>query len=269
MRTVAEPIEGTEVRVEPRDEPGVLVDGVPADLDHVCKADVRVDLLGDASGMGAGGEGVAGATTAARSRSFVVEHVLGPLGLRGVTAANVVGIRDEWDFARPEHRFCYAARLGPEQVVGHPAGLPNPAVAEVLGEVGIVEGDPQPRRTVSKPFSFEANGGVVELRPREYGAGVRFDATYGEASTVAEVDPRGANDEALVESVCNSTTPYLSPTEEEAVTHAVADLVSDLLVIGGFDDLFVDVDLGGAYHELTVGAARAARDAGVVEARER
>lgn len=255
MRTVEHPVEGTEVRVEPREQPGILVDGVPADLDHVAKADVRVDLAG------------AGGTDTA-SRSFVVEHVLGPLGLRGITAANVVGVRDEWEFARPEHRLCYAADLRPERVVGHPAGLPNPAIAEALGEVGVVGGAPQPRQTVAEPVSFEANEGSIDLRPREYGAGVRFDATFGEASIVAEVDPRGETDADLVESVCNSTTPYLSPTEEEAVTHAVADLVSDLLVIGGFDDLFVDVDLGGAYHALTVGAARKADDAGLVEYRD-
>jgi hypothetical protein len=257
MRTVAEAVEGTEVRVEPRDEEGILVNGVPADLDHVEKADVRVDLADQSA-----------ATTAERSRSFVVEHVLGPLGLRGVTAANVVGLRDVWEFSRPEHRFCYAAGLGPGQVVGHPAGLPNPAIAEALGGVDVVEREPEPRQTVSEPFYFEANDGAIDLRPREYGAGVRFEATYGEASIVAEVDPRGETDEALVESVCSSTTPYLSPTEEGAVTHAIADLVSDLLVVGGFDDLFVDVALGGAYHALTVGAARAAHEAGVVEYRD-
>lgn len=265
MRTVAAPVEGTEVRVEPREEPGVTVHGVPADLEHVCKADVRVDLaatVGDAAGGGAG------ATTADRSRSFIVEHVLGPLGMRGITAANVVGVRDAWDFARPEHRFCYAAELGPEHVVGHPAGLPNPAVAKALGDADVVAGDRQLRQTVSEPLTYEANDGTIELRPREYGAGTRFEATYGEASIAADVDPRGATDEALVESVCTSTTPYLSPTEEEGVTHSVADLVSDLLVIGGFDDLFVDVDLGGAYHELTVGAARAAHERGVVEHRD-
>lgn len=248
MRTVARPVEGTEVRVEPADSPGITVNGAPATLDAVAKADVRVDL-------------------AAETRSFVVEHVLGPLGLRGVTAANVVGLREDWDFARPEHRFCYAADLGPENVVGHPAGLPNPALAAALGEVELAAGEPQPRRTVSDPVTYEANGGRIELRPREYGAGVRFDVAYGEATITADVDPRGDNDESLVESVTDATTPYLSPTEEEAVTHSVADLVSDVAVIGGFEDLVVEAELGEAYHALTVGAARKARDEGLVEER--
>lgn len=246
MRTVARPVEGTEVRVEPAESPGIDVNGVPAALEAVEKADVRVDL-------------------ADSTRSFVVEHVLGPLGLRGVTAANVVGIREDWDFARPEHRFCYAAGLGPENVVGHPAGYPNPALAEALGEVELVGDDSEPRQTVSEPVSFEANGGLIQLGPRPPGSGVLFEAQFGEATITADVDPRGPTDEALVESVTNSTTPYLSPTEEEAVTHAVADLVSDVAVIGGFDDLEVEVTLGDAYHALTVGAARKAHEVDAVE----
>lgn len=248
MRTIAEPVEGTEVRVTPSETPGIEVNGVPATLDAVEKADVRVDLANGA-------------------RSFVVEHVLGPLGLRGITAANVVGVRDEWDFARPEHRFCYAAGLGPEHVVGHPAGLPNPALATALGEVEVVERDPQPRQTVSEPVTYAANGGEIELRPRERGAGVRFDVQYGDATITADVDPCGHTDEDLVESVTNATTPYLSPTEAEAVTHSIADLVSDVAVIGGFDDLAVDATLADAYHALTVGAARKAHETGVVEQR--
>ncbi|WP_135827580.1 hypothetical protein [Halorussus halobius] len=257
MRTLAEPVEGAEVRVEPKETPGIEVNGVPATVDYVAKADVRVDLADETCSDLLDG-----------TRSFVVEHVLGPLGLRGVTAAKVVGVREEWDFARPEHRFCYAAEMGPDSVVGHPAGLPNPALAEALGEVDLVESEPRPRRTVSEPVTFAAGGGEIELRPREYGAGVRFDVRLGDATITAEVDPQGDNDEALIESVTNSTTPYLSPTDEEAVTHSIADLVSDLAVVGGFDDLAVEADLGDAYHALTVGAARTAHRSGLVERRE-
>jgi len=249
VRTVANPVEGTEVRVEPKDAPGIEVNGVPATVDHVGKADVRVDLVNG-------------------TRSFVVEHVLGPLGLRGVTAANVVGVREKWDFARPEHRFCYAADMKPGDVVGHPEGLPNPAIAEALDEVGIVNGDAQPRQTVREPVAFAANGGEIELRPRERGAGIRFDVQYRDATITAEVDPRGDNDQELVDAVTSSTTPYLSPSETEAVTHSIADLISDIAVIGGFDDLVVDAELAGAYHALTVGAARKAHETGNVKRRQ-
>jgi hypothetical protein len=256
VRTVASPVEGTEVRVEPKDSPGIEVNGVPATVDYVGKVDVRVDLVDETRSDLVNG-----------TRSFVVEHVLGPLGLRGVTAANVVGIREEWDFARPEHRFCYAAEMGPESVVGHPAGLPNPALAAALDEVEFATVEPRARQTVSEPVSFAANGGEIELRPRERGAGIRFDVQYGDATITAEVDPHGDNDEELVDAVTNSTTPYLSPSEAEAVTQSIADLVSDVAVIGGFDDLVVDAELAGAYHALTVGAAAKAHEAGLVERR--
>lgn len=244
MRTVAEPVEGTEVRVEPADSPGITVNGVPAELTAVVKADVRVDLVGP-------------------TRSFVVEHVLGPLGLRGITAAEVTGIRGAWDFARPEHRFCYGAGMGPENVVGHPEGLPNPALAAALGDVEIVEEGETPRTTVEREVSLARNGGEISIAPRAFGAGIRFEARYGDATFECEVDPAGGNDEDLIESVTNATTPYLSPSDDVAVVHSIADLVSDIAVIGGFDDLVVEADLGGAYHALTVGVARKAHDEGV------
>lgn len=245
MRTVATPVQGTEVRVEPA-KAGITVNGVPATLDRVAKADVRVDLR-------------AGAT-----RTFVVEHVLGPLGLRGVTAATVTGIKQDWAFERPEHRFCYSTDLGPRHVVGHPAGLPNPALASALGDIEIVENGDTPRRSISEPVAFENDRGRVQLDPREYGAGIRVEVRYGEAEFTATVDPAGQNDEALVETVTNATTPFLSPSDEEAATHSIADLVSDIAVIGGFDDLEVTAELGGAYHALTIGVVRSALEAGVV-----
>jgi hypothetical protein len=246
MRTIAEPVEGEDVRIEPADTPGITVNSVPADLDQVQKADVRVDLF-------------SGAT-----RSFVVEHVLGPLGLCGVTAAEVTGIRDAWAFERPEHRFCYSRGFDPQHVVGHPAGLPNPAIVEAIKEVGVVtEGEPI-RRTVSEPVSLTGEEGAITLRPHEQDAGVRFNVSLQGESLVAEVDPAGETDPDLIERVTNATTPYLAPDPTEAITHAIADLVSDVAVIGGFEDLRVEADLGGDYHELTIGVVRKAHERGVV-----
>lgn len=258
MITLAEPVEGTEVRVEPAESPGITVNGIPASLDAVGKADVRVDLVPVDTTRTAGGSRPIG-----DSRSFVVEHVLGPLGLRGITAAEVTGVRHEWDFARPEHRFCYSTSMGPGSVVGHPQGLPNPALAEALGSVERVETGGTPRTTVEREVTLSNDHGEISAAPREFGAGIRFEARYGDATFECEVDPAGENDEDLIEAVTTSTTPYLSPTEDEAVVHSVADLVSDIAVIGGFDDLVVKADLGGAYHALTVGIARKAREEGV------
>ncbi|WP_380675421.1 hypothetical protein [Salinigranum sp. GCM10025319] len=245
VRTLADPVGGSEVRVAPKGTPGIEVNGIPADLDHVVKADVRVDLAAE-------GE-----------RTFVVEHVLGPLGLRGITAARVEGRVGTWDFARPEHRFCYATDRPPSSVVGHPTGLPNPDLAAALGDVDLV-GRPSRRTTVTEPVTVEAGGGRLTLRPREYAAGIRFEASYGEASLAVEVDPAGGTDEAMIEEVTTSTTPYLSPDDDEAVAHAIADLVSDVAVIGGFDDLVVEAELGEAYHALTIGAAHEAHEKGLV-----
>ncbi len=246
MRTVVAPAVGSEVRVEPAEEPGIRVNGVLAAPANVVKADVRVDLA------------------AGRERSFVVEHVLGPLGLCGVTAAEVTGIRETWSFPRPEHRFCYSCGLEPSNVVGHPAGLPNPELVAAVRDAGVVERVSPTRRSVSEPVTHEAGGASLTLRPRELGSGARLDLLFrGERLTV-EVDSAGHTEESLVERVIGSTTPFLADDPVEGITHAVADVVSDVLVIGGLQDVVVEASLDEEYHRVTVGAVRAARERGVV-----
>lgn len=249
MRTVGAPVEGEDIRVEPAEEPGIRINGVPADLEHVQKADVRVDLAGEAG------------------RSFVVEHALGPLGLCGVTAAEVTGRRETWAFERPEHRFCYSIGAPPSRVVGHPAGRPNPAIAAAILDAGVVEREPPARRSVSEPVRYEAETGAVALRPRERGAGVRLDVRFRGEERTAEVDPAGGTDPELIDRVTAATTPYLTEDPGEGITHSIADLVADIAVLGGFEDLHVEADLGGGYHALTVGAVRRAHEADVVVSR--
>lgn len=246
MRTVAAPFEAEEVRVEPAAEPGVRINGVPANLAHVQQADVRVDLLGEAG------------------RVFVVEHVLGPLGLAGVTAAEVVGVRDRWAFERPEHRFTYSRGGGPDRVVGHPAGYPNPAIVDGVRAVGVEERADPVRRSVEAAVTFEADGGSVTLRPGEPGAGIRFEVGFRDEWLEARVDPAGDTDPDLVEAVVNAQTPFLTESASEGVTHAVADLVADIAMVGGFTDLVVEATLNDAYHALTIGAGRRAHDRDVV-----
>jgi hypothetical protein len=246
MRTVAEPFEAESVAVEPAEEPGIRVNGTPATVEAVRKADVRVDLLG--------GDG---------RRSFVVEHALAPLGLCGVTAAEVTGVETEWSFARPEHRFCYARGDAPSRVVGSPEGLPNPAMVDGVRAAGVV-GEPSVRRTVAEPVTADTDGGTVTLRPRGAGDGIRFEVAFRGESFAAEVDPAGPTDPELVDRVAAATTPFLTDSPREGVVHSVADLVSDVAVIGGFEDLVVEADVGEAYHLATVGAARLARDRDLV-----
>lgn len=246
MRTIADPVEGEVVRLEPRETDGITINGIPATLENVVKADVRVDLAG------------------ADRRAFVVEHVLGPLGLHGITAVDVTGTTDSWSFDRPEHRFCYSVDLGPHHVVGHPAGLPNPGIDDAIGSTEPVEGDPATRVTVSEPVRFEDDGGHLVLEPAGPGDGLQFDVTFGEARKRIAVDPLAGTDGDVIAEIVTSTTPFLAPDDEEAVTHAIADLVSDLGVLGGFSDLQVEGELNDHYHSQTIGAARKAREIGAV-----
>lgn len=240
MRTVAEPVVGTEVRVDPAESDGIRINGIPVALDNA-ETVFRVDLVGD------------------DSRAFIVEHVLSVLGLSGITAAEVTGVRTEWDFARPEHRFCYSTGLEPSDVVGHPAGLHDPVLAEALRTTETVERGESARQTVSEPVEY--GDGALRLRPREYGAGLLIRNHHETGVKRFEVDPQSRDDEAVIKEIVTSTTPFLTQ-REEGLTHWVGDLVSDIGVLGGFDDVVVDSYDAG--HDDTIGISRKAREEGVV-----
>ena len=125
-------------------------------------------------------------------------------------------------------------------------------------------GEPSVRRTVAEAVTADNGGGAVTLRPRERGAGIRFEVSFRGESFVAEVDPAGDTDAGLVDRVAAATTPFLTESAREGIVHSVADLVSDVAVIGGFEDLVVEAELGEAYHLATVGAARLAHERDLV-----
>lgn len=240
MRTVAEPVVGTEVRVEPADSEGIRINGIPVTLDNA-EPVFRIDLVDD------------------DSRTFIAEHVLSALGLSGITAAEVTGVRTEWDFSRPEHRFCYSTGLDPSHVVGHPAGLHNPVLVEALRTTETVERGEGTRQTVSEPVEY--GDGAIRISPREYGAGLLLRNHHETGVERFEVDPQSRDDEAVVKEIVTSTTPFLTQ-RAEGLTHWVGDLVSDVGMIGGFDDVVVDSYDAG--HDDTIGVSRKAHEEGVV-----
>lgn len=82
------------------------------------------------------------------------------------------------------------------------------------------------------------------------------------------MDSKAANDSDLIEDITSATIPVLSPDTTTTVTHSLCDLVSDIAVIGGFDDLPVTADLEDSYHALTIGLSRVAHERGVIDRTE-
>lgn len=235
MRTVAEPVEGTEVRVEPADSPGITINEIPVTLDNA-RTLFRVDLAAD------------------DNRAFIVEHILSVLGMHGITAAAVHGVRTEWDFARPEHRFARSIGLTPGSVIGHPKGLHDPVVEEGIRTTDIVERGDEPRQTLSAPVEY--GDGAIRIAPREQGRGLLIRNHVGEETITFDIDPRSRSDTSDVKLISTSTTPFLGGTAREGDIHWVGDLVSDIGLIGGFDDAVVDSYSAG--HGDTIGVSRKA-----------
>ena len=143
---------------------------------------------------------------------------------------------------------------------------PNPALAAAVADAGTEPTAARARGTVAEPMTFAVDGGEIRIEPRPFAAGAVLDLAYGDATFACELPPGGA-DPGTVTAVTGATTPYLAPDDEEAVTHAVADVVSDVVVLGGLEDVRIEATLGDAYHALTVGAARAARERGLYRER--
>ncbi|WP_433633494.1 hypothetical protein [Halomicrococcus sp. NG-SE-24] len=241
MRTIAEPVVGSEVRVEPKETEGILINGIPAELGNAVPV-FRIDLVQD------------------NDRTFIAEHVLSVLGMYGITAAKVTGITENWDFARPEHRFCYSENVGPEWAVGHPAGLHNPTLVEALRTTDIVETGETTRTSVSEPV--ECGDGAIRIAPRESGTGLLLRNHHQGEVLTFDIDPQSQTDGEIIREITSSTTPFLTPDSREGAIHWIGDMVSDIGIIGGFDDLVIDSYEPG--HNYTIGVSQKASDEGLV-----
>lgn len=236
MRTITDSVVGTEVRIDPSDTGEITINGISASLENA-RTLFRVDLVsGD-------------------NRVFIAEHILSILGMHGVTSAEVTGINTDWDYARPEHRFARSTEnLTPENVVGHPKGLHDPVAEEGLREVKIVESGDEQRKTVTE--SIEYGDSAIRIAPREKGEGLLL-RNHNEGEVISfTVDPLSRSDIGNIKLISTSTTPFLGGTSREGATHWVGDMVSDIGVIGGFDDLVIDSYTAG--HDDTIGISRKA-----------
>ncbi len=231
------------------DEPRVIINGVEAIPENVVKYDARVDIKDPKT----------------NKRCFLVEHVLGPLRLVGITNAEVLGSDKSWNFLRPEHRFAYSLGLGPDVVVGEEDGRQRPSLASILDELEsyIIEINCDVYKTVEQEVYFEAVDpfgykGKIHLRPLKPNEGVILNIRLFEnAIDGLFISERGLKDGNLLKQILTAQTPFLIGVHtKEALLHAIGDVISDIVGLGGLTDVEINVDLNFFYHSLTVGAIK-------------
>lgn len=252
LTTLKEPIRAGNILINPLQgfkEPRIIINGVEATLENVVKYDARVDIRDPKS----------------RKRCFLVEHVLGPLRLIGVTNALVSGVDREWNFLRPEHRFAYSIGLGPEVVVGEEDGRQRPALANLVDRLSefVVKIECEVYKSVSREVHYEnvdpfGYRGKIVLRPLKPNEGIILNITLFENSiSNVLIGQEGLNDKFLLKQILQAQTPFLiGVRSREALLHAIGDVTSDIAGLGGLTDVEITAELNFFYHALTVGALK-------------
>jgi hypothetical protein len=258
LTTVSKPIQAGNILIMPFTEfsyfrePRIIINDIEAIPEHVVKYDARVDIMDPSS----------------KKRCFLVEHVLGPLRLIGITNAKVVGTDVNWNFMRPEHRFAYSIGLSPRFVVGEEDGTQRPALISIIDSLDqyVIKSECRVYKSVSKEVIYEnmdpfGYRGRIVISPRDENEGitltVRLFKNYIEDIHITE---NGLQDKTLLKKILSARTPYLIGIDsEESLYHAIGDVTADIIGLGGLTDADIKVELNFFYHALTVGAIKRAQ----------
>jgi hypothetical protein len=258
LTTIAKPFQAGNIlilpftHVEDIKEPRIVINNIEAVPENAVKHDARVDIMNPRT----------------RKRCFLVEHVLGPLRLVGITNARVYGTDKTWNFLRPEHRFAYSLGLSPEFVVGEEDGTQRPGLEALVDHLSdyVVKTKCRVYKSVAEeivhenvdPFGYK---GKIIIYPRNPGEGITLSVRLFKNSLEnLLITEEGLQDRALLKRILRARTPYLIGLEsEEALLHAVGDVTADIVGLGGLTDVAVSVELNFFYHALTVGAIKKAR----------
>lgn len=252
LTTVKEPIRAGNIIVGPLlkfTEPRILINGVEAIPENAVKYDARVDIMDPRS----------------RKRCFLVEHVLGPLRLAGITNAEVVGTDKEWNFLRPEHRFAYSIGLEPGVVVGEEDGRQRPALADLLDKLNelVIRIECDVYKSVAQEVNYEnidpfGYKGRITLKPLKPNEGIVLNVTlFSNSIEGVLIGEDGLKDRTLLKKILQAQTPFLiGLNTKEALLHAIGDVTADIVGLGGLTDVEITAELNFFYHALTVGAIK-------------
>jgi len=252
ITTLSKPIVSGNVVILPMKKPEggkIIINGIEAKPENVVKYDARVDMMDPTT----------------KKRCFIIEHVLGPLRMLGVTDAIVLGLDKTWNFLRPEHRFAYSLGLTPEVVVGREDGKQRPKLEGIIDSVRL-KTDKQFYVTVAQEVYFKTvdifgHKGEITIAPLPPESGIVLNIELFKNSIEdIRLGENGLEDKHLAKKILDARTPFLIGIEkEEALFHAIGDVIADTVGLGRLTDAKIDVKLNFFYHSLTVGAIKRAK----------
>lgn len=236
--TMAEPVRNGQIEVKPNLEgTGIIVNGVPVNYELIVHSRERVDICKD------------------RRIIYLIEHHVAALTLAGITDAQIVSHRRNWDFYRPEDRSAYSTGSTPDTVLGDPAGVIGRSLVESLMRAPKVALNIQ--QDYLKPNSaFEITHkdyGYIKIAPLTYKEGLVIDLNFYGSKLYAhfKIEPPHLP-RSLICRISEAVTPFLAGSCKKAIYHVIGDLIGDLIGIGKIFNAEVKADLRGSYHYLTI-----------------
>jgi hypothetical protein len=241
LHTLKRRLETSIMRVSPaRPNSGITLNGILACPRNVVRGDSNVVLH------------------TGSDYAFTVEHPLAALRMSGVHDASVEGTEEKWEFSRPQHRAAYSLGLKPSSVFGNPEGTISGGIMELIAHQGIIDsGAEREEKTVAeKVTAATEEGGTLDIEPARTGTGLDLElylATLGPLQ--ARFDPEaGLKPDELKKRVGKSVTAFIKGPVEDALYHALGDLIGDLAGTGGIDNAYVKAKFMRRYHQLTMTA---------------
>ncbi|MBN2152072.1 MAG: hypothetical protein JW839_11535 [Candidatus Lokiarchaeota archaeon] len=244
-QTIDAPVRGGTFSIAPgKPGSGIVINGIPVRLANIIHGDHRVDIR------------------QGRNVALIVEHPVAVATLFGIHDAAITGNRQTWDFYRAADREAHARGLKPDAVLGLADGSIGGDMAGPLGRAATVDGGlPLDLHTVAERVEIEKDdGNWVSIQPPAPGARVLNVAVsmFNLGPLQATLDPvkglldiTGSGDIRF--EILRARSAAVIGLKEEALLHALGDVVADIAGTGGIRAGSVEARLTMGYHKATIG----------------
>ena len=244
--TVENAIAGTTFSIGPANPgSGITINGITLTPDRIIHHDHRIDIREKNK------DNVA----------FIIEHPVAAVTVLGIHDATITGTRERWDFYRAADREAFARQLLPNSILGMADGSIASDIADASLAIVPAEDVSLDLYHVKEMTEFEvdASNKITIEPPDSADAGLEISVQLFDLGPIhAVLEPGGGllDDNGSIEirsQVLRARSSAVIGLNEEAILHALGDVVGDIAGTGNIRQGKVTAMLGFAYHRTTIG----------------
>src|SRR5271157_131534 len=242
--TIETAIEGTTFSIGPaKAGSGITINGIPLSLAKIIHHDHRIDIREK------------------NNVAFLIEHPIAAVTILGIHDATITGRREDWDFYRAADREAFARNLLPTSILGLADGSIASDIADVTPAIVPEEDVPLDLYHVKEQIEFqvEASNKITIVPSNSSDAGLEVSVKLFDLGPIhAVLEPGGGlldadGSSAIRSRVLRARSSAVIGLNEEAILHALGDVLSDIAGTGNIKTGKIDAQLGLAYHRTTIG----------------